>query len=63
MEILILIALTLAIATMLAFALWIIIRTAIYLYYEIIHSVRNFKRELKQFIWDMEWKIKMMKGR
>lgn len=63
MEILIVIAATIVIAAVALFALWATIRMVIYLCQEINHSVRKFKRELKQAIWDIEWKIKLMKGK
>lgn len=41
------------------------IMAAIYIYVsqEINHTFRNIKRELKQAAWDIEWQLKLMKGK
>lgn len=55
----------------LAFITWVIMLyvtyvmavICIYLCQEWNHTMRNLKRELKQGIWDLEWQLKLMKGK
>ena len=45
------------------FLAWFAINVAIYMGQEINHSVRKFKVGFKEFVWDIEWKWKLFRGR
>ena len=47
----------------LAFLFCFVITRGIYLIEEINHTVKGIKREIKQAWWDIEWQIKLRKGR
>lgn len=63
MEIIIGLILAMMTWALLFFIMYTIITISIYLCQEIYHTMRNLKRELKQGIWDLEWKLKLMKGK
>ena len=39
------------------------IKAGIFILEEINHTCKNLKREFKQGIWDLEWQLKLMKGK
>lgn len=47
----------------LAFVLICCINAAWYIGDEITHTVRNMKRDIKNSLWEIEWKLKLLKGR
>lgn len=48
---------------LLFFIMYFIASLYIFIRQEIIHTMRNLKRELKQSMWDLEWQWKLMKGK
>ena len=49
--------------TLLFFIMYFVYSLYIFIRQEIIYSMRNLKRELKQGMWDLEWQWKLMKGK
>jgi hypothetical protein len=48
---------------LLFFIMYFIASLYIFIRQEIIHTMHNLKRELKQGMWDLEWQWKLMKGK
>lgn len=48
---------------LLFFIMYFIVSMYIFIRQEIIHTMRNLKRVLKQGMWDLEWQWKLMKGK
>ena len=48
---------------LLFFIMYFVYSLCIFIRQEIIYTMRNLKRELKQGMWDLEWQWKLMKGK
>lgn len=48
---------------LLLYIMYIIACMCIYFCQEVNHTMRNFKREFRQSLWDMEWQWKMITKR
>ena len=63
MEIFLRWCIALAVQPILCFALIFSIKAAIYIGEEINHNIKNFKRHVRETMWELEWKLKLLKGR
>jgi hypothetical protein len=57
MNIIAMIALAVVALVLAVLIFWVVISAIIYIYEEMIHNIRNLKREIKQTWWDLEWKF------
>lgn len=57
MKVIAMIALAVIALVIVVFVAWVAISAIIYIYEEMIHNIRNLKREIKQTWWDLEWKF------
>jgi hypothetical protein len=39
------------------FAVCVVVSAIRYIYGEVIHTIKNFKRSTREFMWDVEWKF------
>lgn len=49
----------LAIATIVValLVMWVLISAVVYVWQEVNHSIKNFKRAVREFWWDLEWRF------
>lgn len=51
-----LLAIAVLIVTLLV--MWVFISAVIFILQELNHSLKNFKRAVREFMWDLEWKFR-----
>lgn len=58
MNIWLVIAVSIVIIVAVVFALWLIASIVVFVWQELNHSFKNFKRAVKHGLWDLEWKFR-----